>query len=122
LRLEHHAKGAVVQFRMMRTPSFDLQFVHLYLLMYCSHRTVLEYVICITDYTVSSTSGCKYFIVDSCIRYVVSDFEQHLRVLGPCLVALDTHLRMLGQACVSFYFSYYVDALGWNVLFSLRVV
>ena len=64
-------------------------------------------------------TSCIFFIVGSCIHYFVSDFEQHLRVLGPCLMALDTHLRMLGQAFASLYYSYYVDALGWNVLFSL---
>jgi len=94
LRLDYHAKGEVVQLRMMQTPSFGLQIVNLYLLMlvqywsithpflwifllrmYCSHMTVLDHIKCITDDTVSVPSGCISFIVVSCNRYFVSDFE-----------------------------------------------
>ena len=87
-----------------------------FLSMDCFYLTVLERIKCITDDIVMFPSGCNSFFVVSCTRYFVSHFEQHFRMLGPCLMALDMHLRMLGQDFARPYYSYPLfstSAVAW---------
>ena len=86
------------------------------------HMTVLVHSKWATDVIVSFPSGCISFIIDSCNRYFVTAFEQHIRVLGPCRMALDLHLWMLGRVFTRSYFCYYFGTLGWNELFTLSEV
>ena len=58
------------------------------------HMIVLVHINCTTNATVSFPSGCISFIVVSCNSYFVTTFEQHLRVLGPCRMALDMHKKV----------------------------
>ena len=68
-----------------------------YLRLYYCPMYVLQRTECIMDDFVIVPFRYIISLDISCIRYFVSILEQHLRVLGPCLMALDKHLRMLGQ-------------------------
>ena len=66
--------------------------------MYCSDMIVVERMQCVNDNAVKYLYGCfiPSFII--CNANCLRDSEQHICVLGLCLMALDVHPRMLGQA------------------------
>jgi len=64
---------------------------------------VVDRVQCTIGHVVNRIYGCCT-PSKSCNRCFVSDFEQHLSVLGPCLMALDMHLRVLGQVYAGPYY------------------
>ena len=93
-----------------------------HLRMYCFPMIVLERRKCIQDDTVFFLSGCTIPLAISCNRWLVSDIGQRLSVPGPCRMALDLHLWMLGRVFTRSYFCYYFGTLGWNELFTLSEV
>ena len=81
--------------------------------MFCFHMDVLEQLKCVNDVTVLLPYKCTSSLAVSCTRDFVSEFEQHLRVLGPCLVALDMHLRMLGKVSPGPYCKNVLRIITW---------
>ena len=71
------------------------------------------------DDTVFFPSGCIISLDISCTRYFISDFEHHLIVLGPCVMALDMHLRVLGQVYAGPSYSYCLLLASAVVMVSL---
>ena len=65
--------------------------------MYCFPATVLARLHCIKFDIVLFTSSCVIPLDNCCHRCFISKFDQHIRVLGPCLMALELHLWMLGK-------------------------
>jgi len=80
--------------------------------MYCFLVTVLERLNCIKFDIVLFTSKCIIPLDNCCNRCIISKFEQHLSVLGPCLMALDQHLRMLRKVHSGVYDSYNLILAG----------
>jgi len=74
---------------------------------YCWILSVIEQSNCLEDNTVIFLVGCIIPLAVSCNCCFDGIFEQHLSVLGPCLRALDRHLRMPGQVHGGYYSSYY---------------
>ena len=72
----------------------------------CSPVNVLARLQCIKFDTVFFTSRCIIPLANCCNSGFVGVFEQHLSVLGPCLMALDLHPRMLGKVYFGTFYSY----------------
>jgi len=65
--------------------------------MFCFPATVLARLHCIKFDIVLITSSCSIPLDNSYNRGFISKFDQHLSVLGPCLMALELHLWMHGK-------------------------
>ena len=74
--------------------------------MYCFLMTVLARLQCLKLDIVLFTSRCIIPLEKSCNHCIFSKFDQHLSVLGPCLMALAQHLRMLRKVYYGVYDSY----------------
>jgi len=71
--------------------------------MFCLLVTVMARLHCIKFDTVLFTSRCIIPLDKCCNRCIISKLDQHLSVLGPCLMALDQHLRMLSKVSSGVY-------------------
>jgi len=80
--------------------------------LYCYPGNVLARLHCIKFDIVLFTLRCVITLDNCCKRCFISKFDQHLGVLGPCRMALELHLRMLGKVYSGFYCSYCLFLAG----------